>query len=113
MLPYFDAPRMLIVDPIHNLFLGSAKHSLHVLIKGDVLLESNFNVIQQRMDCFQAPSDVGRIPRKIRSGFSSFTADQWKNLGGVISPYFVCEMYYLMRQMECWCNFVLAYRSLL
>ena len=25
-LPYFDAPRMLIVDPMHNLFLGSAKH---------------------------------------------------------------------------------------
>jgi len=27
-LPYFDAPRMLIVDPMHNLFLGSAKHYL-------------------------------------------------------------------------------------
>ena len=25
-LPYFDAPRMLIVDPLHNLFLGSAKY---------------------------------------------------------------------------------------
>ena len=25
-LPYFDAPRMLIVDPMHNLFLGSAKY---------------------------------------------------------------------------------------
>ena len=28
-LPYFDAPRMLIVDPMHNLFLGSAKHFLY------------------------------------------------------------------------------------
>ena len=27
-LPYFNAPRMLIVDPMHNLFLGSAKHFL-------------------------------------------------------------------------------------
>ena len=27
-LPYFDAPRMLIVDPMHNLFLGSGKHLL-------------------------------------------------------------------------------------
>ena len=25
-LPYFDPTRMLIVDPMHNLFLGSAKH---------------------------------------------------------------------------------------
>lgn len=27
-LPYFDAPRMLVVDPMHNLFLGTAKHYL-------------------------------------------------------------------------------------
>ena len=25
-LPYFNAPRMLVIDPMHNLFLGSAKH---------------------------------------------------------------------------------------
>ena len=25
-LPYFDAPRMLSIDPMHNLFLGSGKH---------------------------------------------------------------------------------------
>lgn len=27
-LPYFDAPKMLVVDPMHNLFLGTAKHFL-------------------------------------------------------------------------------------
>ena len=31
-LPYFNAPRMLIVDPMHNLYLGSAKHFLKLLI---------------------------------------------------------------------------------
>ncbi len=25
-LPYFDPVRMLMVDPMHNLFLGGAKH---------------------------------------------------------------------------------------
>ena len=25
------------------------------------------------------PSDIGRIPYKVSSGFSSYTADQWKN----------------------------------
>ena len=25
-LPYFDAPRMCIIDPMHNLLLGTAKH---------------------------------------------------------------------------------------
>ena len=29
-LPYFDAPRMLSVDPMHNVFLGTAKHILHI-----------------------------------------------------------------------------------
>ena len=27
-LPYFDPVRMTIIDPMHNLYLGSAKHVL-------------------------------------------------------------------------------------
>ncbi len=38
-----------------------------------------FNKIQILVDSFIVPPDVGRIPHKISSGFSSFTADQWKN----------------------------------
>lgn len=72
-LPYFDAPRMLIVDPMHNLFLGSAKHFLKLLIDRNLISESQFEVIQQRVDSFVVPPDIGRIPHKIRSGFSSFT----------------------------------------
>ena len=26
LLPYFDVPRMLIIDPMHNIFLGTGKH---------------------------------------------------------------------------------------
>ena len=37
-LPYFNPTRMLAVDPMHNLFLGSAKHILkNVWIKRDIL----------------------------------------------------------------------------
>lgn len=44
------------------------------------LLSSNhFLQIQAHVDRFVIPADVGRIPNKISSGFSSFTADQWKN----------------------------------
>ena len=28
--PYFNPPRMLVIDPIHNIFLGTAKHMLHL-----------------------------------------------------------------------------------
>lgn len=30
-LPYFDSTRMLIVDPMHNMFLGTAKHVLKAI----------------------------------------------------------------------------------
>lgn len=37
--------------------------------------------IQKKMNQFQIPSDLGRIPGKIDcgEGFSNFTADQWRN----------------------------------
>ena len=30
-LPYFDAVRMLIIDPMHNLYLGTAKYIFNVI----------------------------------------------------------------------------------
>lgn len=79
-LPYFDAPRMLVMDPMHNLFLGSAKHFMKAIFIGcGIIADDKFDTIQQCIDSFILPPDVGRIPHKIRSGFSSFSADQWKN----------------------------------
>ena len=76
-LPYFDAPCMAIVDPMHNLFLGSAKHILKdVWIDNGLISEHSFDVIQQRVDSIKIPTGLGRIPHKIRSGFSAFTMDQ-------------------------------------
>ena len=79
-LPYFDGPRMLVVDPMHNPFLGTAKHFLKaVWIDLGIVDSKQFSVIQSRVDKAVVPSDIGRIPHKIDSGFSSFTADQFKN----------------------------------
>ncbi|EDO29689.1 predicted protein [Nematostella vectensis] len=55
-LPYYDAVRFLVIDPMHCLFLGIAKHCL-TLWKQEGLL----------------------IPSKVATGFSGFSADQWKN----------------------------------
>jgi hypothetical protein len=30
-LPYFNAPRMCIIDTMHNLLLGTAKHTVEIL----------------------------------------------------------------------------------
>ena len=110
-LPYFDAPRMLIIGPMHNLFLGSAKHFLKGLIQRDLISESQFDLIQNRIDNFVVPSDTGRIPHKIRSGFSSFTADQWKNWTVYFSLIALRDIL-PSEEFECWRHFVLACRLL-
>ena len=45
-----------------------------------ILTPNSLNKIQKKMDEFQIPSDLGRIPGKIHSGegFTNFTADQWR-----------------------------------
>ena len=79
-MPYFCAPHMLIVDTMHNLFLGSAKHFMKSIPMDRMLLSNTqFELLQQCMDRISAPANIGRIPYKIQSGFVSFTADQWKN----------------------------------
>lgn len=35
---------------------------------------------------FKTPQNIGRIPLKISSGFSGFTADQWRNWIVIFSP---------------------------
>ena len=78
-LPYFDPPRMLIIDPMHNLFWGTGKHMLHLWVNSGILSNSDFSIIQETVDCMIVPTVVGRTPRKILTSFSSFTADQFKN----------------------------------
>ena len=80
-LPYFNPPRMCIIDPMHNLLLGTSKHMIEVWKALNLVSAHNFATIQQCVDSFITPNDVGRIPSgsKIMSGFSGFTAEQWKN----------------------------------
>ena len=77
----------------------------------DVITESCFKLVQNRIDSFVIPSSIGRIPHKIRSGFASFTADQWKNWVLYFSLIALREV--LPQDMyECWRHFVLACRAL-
>ena len=74
-----DIVHQHVVDPMHNLFLGVAKHALSVWKDAKILSAGAFDKIQNTVDQIQVPSTVGRIPAKIASGFADFTADQWKN----------------------------------
>ena len=71
-LPYFDIIRCHLVDPMHNLFLGTTKKLL-VIWKEQACLR-NLDEIQNDIDKILPPANVGRIPYKISAGFSGFTA---------------------------------------
>ena len=106
-LPYFDSICFAVVDPMHNVLLGSAKHIM-MLWKGNGMIgDDHFASIQDTVDQFVTPADIGRIPHKISSGFSSFTADQWKNWTLIYSQVVLKEIL-PDEHYRCWHTFVLA-----
>ena len=86
-LPYFDTVKMCCIDPMHNLLLGTAKHITELWKTNSILSSKEFCLIQEKVNSFVSPADIGRIPSKISSGFSGFTADQWKNWVVIYSLY--------------------------
>ena len=76
-LPYFDPIRMTIIDPMHNMYTGTAKHILRaVWLEQNLITKKQLEIVQNRVDSVVVPR---RIPSKIASSFSGFTADQFKN----------------------------------
>ena len=114
-LPYFDPTQMSIIDPMHNLFLGSAKHLTKLWINSEpaIITNNDLKTIQEFVDEMHVPADVGRIPRKIvtGSGFTGFTADQFKNW---VMYYSIPSLFKILssEHLECWRHYVLACRLL-
>ena len=66
--------RQLTLNPMHDLFLGTAKKFFQFVEK-----RQHFESTQKEIDSCKVPAGIGRIPRKIAAGLSHFTADQWKS----------------------------------
>ena len=96
---------------MHNLLLGTAKYQ--TMWKDDgILTKAQFEYIQQEVDAIKVPASVGRIPYKIGSNFSGFTADQWKNWVCIYSTLCLKELL-PAEHYECWVLFQDACCSLL
>jgi len=110
-LPFFDIVQYHVVDPMHNIFLGIAKHALKTWKDLHVIDEKHYAVIQEKVDSMNPPFKLGRIPRKIGSGFASFTADEWKYW---ILMYSLYSLHGVLpdNHYKCWCLFVDACRLL-
>ena len=102
-LSYLDIVKNTIIDPMHNLFLGTAKHILQTWKERDILKESQFPLIQSKIDNISVSRKVGRIPGKILHGFSRFTADQWKSWTLIFSI-FCLHSVLPPEHLECWPN---------
>ena len=77
---------------MHNLLLGTGKHALSVWIKLEIIQPHQYDQLQEMVDAISFPSDIGRIPYKIASGFSGFTADQWRTWIVILSPIILKEI---------------------
>ena len=112
-LPYFDPVRMLIIDPMHNLYLGTAKYIFNVIwLKGGVISRIGLREINQRIQSWSVPPEVrfARLPSDMEHSWS-LTAEQcmiWVNYYSLKCLYGVIPQEYL----ECWRHFVLASRLL-
>ncbi len=78
-LPYFDPIRFHCIDPMHNLFLGTAKHIFKVWIEKGILTDKILAEIDSRMTFIKIPSDLNRIPDRISKCYKRFKADEWKH----------------------------------
>src|SRR6185369_7958039 len=80
-LSYLDLCQATVVDLMHNLFLGMARRILdHAWLNSELprITKSQIEEIQKAIDATSLPSDMGRIPLKVASGFASFTANKWR-----------------------------------
>ena len=106
-LPYYNCIRFVVIDIMHNLYLGSAKRVLQVWKELKIIDTNDFKIIQERILSLNVPQDIGRIPHKIESGMAGMTADQWKNWTCVYSMY-ALEGIIPKIHLDCWWLFVQA-----
>ena len=106
-LPYWKPVTMHCIDGLHNLYLGSSKGTFEVMIDTGVLDYQKLKEIDSRMTRLKLPTDIGRIPHSMSSGYKRMKGDEWKTWLLVYSLYclkgIIPNTYYNM-----WTTFVLA-----
>lgn len=103
-LPYLNVIRCHLVDPMHNLFLGTSKRMLSLWKEKGYINHSNLEQLQQQIDSITPPANIGRIPGKVATGFSGFTAEQFMLWTVVYSPVVLRDILPTEHYML-WCMF--------
>ena len=106
-LPYFDLIKHHVIDPMHNLFKGTAKRFMELLTFHKLL---DMVQVEKWFAMVISPAPTGRIPRKVETNFSCFSADQWRSWVLIYSPIVFIDIDSAL--YACWMNFVQACRLL-
>ncbi|GBB96996.1 hypothetical protein RclHR1_28970001 [Rhizophagus clarus] len=71
-LPYHDLIRHLVIDLMHNLFLGIAQWIIKKLwIEGNKIFKADLEIMERRAKGIKIPTNLGRASYKIVTGESS------------------------------------------
>ena len=110
-LSYFDSVRFTIIDPMHNLFLGTAKSMFKLWMAEGLLEKGDIKKVEERIREFDVGTGLGRLPHKISANYGCYTASQWKNWTLIYSLY-VLDGLLPKEHLQCWQAFVLACKFL-
>ena len=85
---YFDPIKMHVVDPMHNLLLGTAKRMFKIWVQLEIISKKkNFNKIAALQNLIKVSMPTGRIAKNIPKAYKTMKADEWKNFVFIYSMY--------------------------
>ncbi|KAF7363429.1 hypothetical protein MSAN_00998700 [Mycena sanguinolenta] len=95
-LPYFNLCEMIVIDPMHNLFLGVVKtHFYHIWVQLNVLRKTKeLRSLHALLSKLKLPAHLGRLPSCIGEPTGgSLTADQWLNFCTIVAPLIIPQLW--------------------
>ena len=110
-LPYYDPVRMHVIDPMHNLLLGTAKRMFLTWVKRGILNEKKdvekFKNLQSQIN---VPPGYGRLPNNTIKARKRMKAEEWKSFTLIYSLYCMRE-FLTTDQFNHWNGFVNVCRA--
>ena len=92
---------------MHNLFLGTAKHTFTIWIETGLLTKDKLSLINDTISHFVVPNNIGRVPSNIASNYLSFKAAHWSTWTTIYSPVALKNIL-PDEHYKCWLLFVRA-----
>ncbi|RPD62755.1 hypothetical protein L227DRAFT_562043 [Lentinus tigrinus ALCF2SS1-6] len=95
-LPYFNMCDMIVIDPMHNLFLGLVKTHFYIIwVQLKILRKTKeLSTFHDMLKMFTVPSKLGRLPHLVgEPAGGSLTSDQWMLLAIIIAPMLLPQLW--------------------